>query len=73
MWRSVCEINYRCGTNGRPVICRCVYNFDFPAPLPIGNTTRSFDQACYEQEQAYLKATGSNLTSAWSKRANDRI
>jgi len=66
MWRSVCEINYRCGSNGRPVICRCVYNFDFPEPLPIGNNiTRSFKEACYEQEQAFLSATGSNVTSGW--------
>ncbi|OEU08431.1 hypothetical protein FRACYDRAFT_212694 [Fragilariopsis cylindrus CCMP1102] len=65
MWRSVCEINYRCGSNGSPVICRCVLNFDYPEPLPIGNTTRSFKEACQEQEQAFLNGTGLNVTSGW--------
>lgn len=65
MWRSVCEINYRCGSNGRPVICRCHFNFGYPVPEPIGNTTRSFEEACYEEEQAFLNATGSTVTSGW--------
>lgn len=65
MWRSICEINYRCGSNGRPVICRCHFNFDFPEPEPIGTPTRTFKEACYEQEQAFLNGTGSNLTSGW--------
>jgi len=65
MWRSVCEINYRCGTNGRPVICRCHFNFGYPEPEPIGDTTRSFKEACFEQEQAFLTATGSTIQSGW--------
>lgn len=66
MWRSVCEINYRCGSNGRPVICRCHFQFGYPEPEPIGNTTRSFKEACYEQEQAFLGATGSMITSGFT-------
>eukprot|EP00536_Pseudo-nitzschia_multiseries_P017966 jgi/Psemu1/328702/estExt_fgenesh1_pg.C_19900002 len=65
MWRSVCEINYRCGSNGRPVPCRCVFNFGYPEPEPIGDTTRSFQEACFEQEQAFLAGTGSTVESGW--------
>ena len=64
MWRSVCEITYRCGSNGRPVPCRCVQRFGYPEPDPIGNTTRSFAEACEEQEQTFLDATGSTITSS---------
>jgi len=66
MWRSVCEINYRCGSNGRPVACRCHFTFGYPEPEPIGNTIRTFKEACDEQEQAFLEATGSTKPSAWS-------
>mmetsp|Transcript_14453 Transcript_14453/g.40241 ORF Transcript_14453/g.40241 Transcript_14453/m.40241 type:complete len:977 (+) Transcript_14453:144-3074(+) len=65
MWRSVCEINYRCGSNGRPVICRCHYQFDYPEPEPIGDTTRTFKEACQEQEQAFLDGTGSTKQAGW--------
>mmetsp|Transcript_27647 Transcript_27647/g.55452 ORF Transcript_27647/g.55452 Transcript_27647/m.55452 type:complete len:952 (-) Transcript_27647:656-3511(-) len=44
MWRSFCEINYRCGSNGRPVACRCVERFGYPKP--IQNGTRTFEEAC---------------------------
>lgn len=46
MWRSVCEIAYRCGTGGRPVVCRCVEKFGYPEPEPIQNQTLSFAAAC---------------------------
>ena len=65
MWRSVCEIAYRCGSNGRPVPCRCVQRFGYPEPLPLGNTNRTFLQACEEQEEAFLNATGSTVTSGY--------
>jgi len=65
MWRSVCEIAYRCGTDGRPVICRCHFNFGYPEPEPIGDTTRSFRQACFEEEEAFLAGTGSTVRSGW--------
>lgn len=66
MWRSICEIFYRCGSNGRPIPCRCHFMFDYPVPEPIGNTTRSFREACDEQEQIFMKETGSFKKSAWS-------
>jgi len=62
MWRSVCEIQYRCGSNGRPFICRCVQKFGYP--LPTQNGTRSLELACEEQEQAFLNATNSTRTSS---------
>ena len=51
MWRSVCEINYRCGTNGRPVVCKCVSQFGYPKPEQNG--TRSFEEACAEAEEEW--------------------
>ena len=51
MWRSVCEIQYKCGSNGRPVICSCVNKFDYTAP--IQNGTRSFEEACEEANEAW--------------------
>jgi hypothetical protein len=42
-----------------------INKIDFPEPLPIGNTTRSFKEACEEQEQAFLNGTGSNVNSGW--------
>jgi len=62
---SVCEINYRCGSGGRPVICRCHYQFDYPEPEPIGTPTRTFKEACEEEEEAFLKGTGSTVTSGF--------
>lgn len=49
MWRSVCEINYRCGTNGRPVVCKCVSQFGYPVPEKSG--TRTFEEACEEAQE----------------------
>jgi len=63
LWRSVCEINYRCGSGLRPVLCRCHFEFGYPEPVPIGNTTRSFTEACIEEEQAFREATGSTKTT----------
>lgn len=51
MWRSVCEINYRCGTNGRPVVCKCVSQFGYPKPEQNG--TRSFEEACAEAQEEW--------------------
>jgi len=67
MWRSMCEINYRCGSKGRPVICRCHFQHDFhyPEPEPIGTPTRTFKEACSEQEQAFLDGTGSSKRASW--------
>ena len=46
MWRSICELSYRCGSHSRPVACRCVEELGYPEP--IQNGTRSFAQACQE-------------------------
>ena len=48
MWRSVCEINYRCGTNGRPVVCKCISQFGYP--VPVQNGTRTFEEACEDAQ-----------------------
>ncbi|KAL7541282.1 hypothetical protein ACHAXR_010772 [Thalassiosira sp. AJA248-18] len=53
MWRSVCEINYRCGSNSRPVPCRCVTQFGYPQP--VQNGTRSFDEACQEENDTWYE------------------
>ena len=44
MWRTLCEIQYQCGTNGRPIMCWCVSKYGYPEP--IQNGTRTFAQAC---------------------------
>ena len=51
MWRSFCEINYRCGSNGRPVACRCAKRFGYPKP--IQNGTRTFEEACAAAEETW--------------------
>jgi len=53
MWRSVCEINYRCGSNSRPVICRCVENFGYPKP--VQNGTRTFEEACQDANTTWYE------------------
>lgn len=65
MFRSFCEISYRCGSVDRPVLCDCHFRFGYPEPEPIGNTTRSFQDACKEQQRAFLDATGSTKTAIW--------
>jgi hypothetical protein len=55
--RSLCEIIYSCGTQGRPALCECVGvtvgdepGFGYPEPEPIlnadGTQTRTFAEAC---------------------------
>jgi lipase ATG15 len=53
MWRSFCEINYRCGSNGRPVACRCVERFGYPKP--IQNGTRTFEEACAAANETWYE------------------
>ena len=38
----------------------------YDRPTPIGNTTRSFPDACRAEEEAYLNATNSSIYSTWS-------
>ncbi len=45
--RSLCEIMYTCGSAGRPVVCNCTADYDYPEPIPTGNQT-NFTQACIE-------------------------
>ncbi|KAL9179381.1 hypothetical protein ACHAXT_008671 [Thalassiosira profunda] len=53
MWRSVCEINYRCGSMGRPVPCRCVWSMGYPEP--VQNGTRSFEEACNQENATWYE------------------
>ena len=53
MWRSVCEINYRCGSGNRPVACRCAQQFGYPEPLQNG--TRTFAEACRKANQTWYE------------------
>lgn len=45
MFQSFCELQYNCGSNGRPVLCDCV-NRGYPAPVGVGGNTASFGEAC---------------------------
>ena len=56
MWRSVCEVSYRCGSNGRPVFCRGVKNFGYP--VPEQNGTRTFEEACEDAETEWIELFG---------------
>ena len=42
--RTLCELQYRCGTGNRPAICECNTVFGYPKPLTLGD--RDFDQLC---------------------------
>lgn len=49
-FKQHCEYAYSCGSETRPVLCTCVERFGFPQPLKKGDTTRTFEQACIEEE-----------------------
>jgi len=42
--RSVCEIQYTCGSGPRPTICDCAMYYGYPEPEPTGD--RTFAEAC---------------------------
>lgn len=42
--RSVCEIQYTCGSGTRPTLCDCALYYGYPEPEPIGD--RTFAEAC---------------------------
>lgn len=44
--RSLCEIMYTCGSGNRPIICECVYEFDYPEPERVTDQNITFDEAC---------------------------
>jgi lipase ATG15 len=48
--RTLCEVMYSCGSNGRPVPCECVLDYKYPEPSYIGNDTSSnFTQLCLDE------------------------
>ena len=48
-WRTLCEIQYSCGSYTRPVPCECVLDYNYPEPTYTGNGTASnFTQLCLE-------------------------
>ena len=53
MWRSLCELAYQCGTEGRPFECRCVQQHGYPIPETNGN--RTFEEACQEAETEWYE------------------
>lgn len=63
--RSLCEVIFTCGTNGRPVLCDCVgdepdtfafgKSYGYPEPTPKDGVTISFREAC-AQKKAQLAA-----------------
>lgn len=47
--RTLCELVFSCGSNGRPVPCECVLDYGYPEPAFIGNgTATNFTQVCLE-------------------------
>ena len=42
--RSLCEIQFKCGSNGRPILCACHQIYGYDKPVSIGNQT--FEEAC---------------------------
>ena len=42
--RSLCEIQYKCGSFGRPILCACHESYGYDMPVAIGN--RTFEEAC---------------------------
>ena len=42
--RSLCELSFQCGSEGRPINCWCVSKYGYPKP--IQNGTLSWDEAC---------------------------
>ena len=42
--RTLCEIMFTCGSDGRPFICECTLDLGYPEPISRGN--RTFMEAC---------------------------
>jgi lipase ATG15 len=45
--RSLCEILYTCGSEGRPIPCFCVNNYDFDPPRSING--KNFSDYCTDK------------------------
>ena len=80
--RSICEIQYTCGSGERPVLCECVMDYGYPEPLwsditlPTGqNQTQTirkpFRQSCVER----CEATGWSITKCqrWKEEYNSEV
>ena len=44
--RSICEIQFTCGSYNRPVLCECVMDYGYPEPEPDEGTPTSFIDVC---------------------------
>lgn len=42
--RTLCDILYTCGNDGRPMFCQCVTEYNYPPPISL--TGASFAEAC---------------------------
>eukprot|EP00529_Nitzschia_sp_RCC80_P003642 CAMPEP_0113454980 /NCGR_PEP_ID=MMETSP0014_2-20120614/8142_1 /TAXON_ID=2857 /ORGANISM="Nitzschia sp." /LENGTH=1076 /DNA_ID=CAMNT_0000346401 /DNA_START=75 /DNA_END=3305 /DNA_ORIENTATION=- /assembly_acc=CAM_ASM_000159 len=49
MYRSLCEIQYQCGSNGRPINCWCTSKYGYP--YPTQNGTKTWEEACGDAPQ----------------------
>lgn len=50
--RSLCEIQYTCGSGDRPVICECVTDFGYPPPERVTDQDVDFMEACSQAKLA---------------------
>lgn len=73
--RSVCEIQYTCGSVTRPVMCECFFDYDYPEPkrIPTNETINTSEQTTFVDEcLAICDAYGidsSKKCSRWKKKA----
>lgn len=51
--RTLCELQYMCGSGDRPTLCSCVQKFGYPKPTQLGN--RTFEEACIAKSDAVDK------------------
>ena len=59
-WRIMCEFLYMCGSSEDRggTLCICHEKWGYPEPLPRSGTNRTLDQACKEEKQNFIDATG---------------
>jgi len=48
MFRTLCEIQYQCGSQGKPINCLCVSKYGYPIPTQNGTVTWEDTCAGYE-------------------------
>jgi lipase ATG15 len=51
--RSLCEIMYQCGSQGRPGICECATKYGYPVPRQVGGNQTFSDICGDERENTY--------------------